>query len=152
VHPRAVLDGCRKSRHHRDFFFCSLFVLYPHFFVLTVLASSFCPYCTTHTIQTSMPPAGFERTISASQRPQTLALDRSATGIRSPDRPARSDSLDRLRYPDRPLNFVPSQSFPKYYQLKLLHCRIPNEHIVMYKYTTRNRAYEYRLLRYILFN
>jgi len=28
-----------------------------------------------------MPPAGFEPTISANERPQTKALDRSATGI-----------------------------------------------------------------------
>jgi len=28
-----------------------------------------------------MPPAGFEPTISAGQRPQTYALDRAATGI-----------------------------------------------------------------------
>ena len=31
--------------------------------------------------QTSMPPARFEPAILASDRPQTLALDRSATGI-----------------------------------------------------------------------
>ena len=41
-------------------------------------------YLTTHTVykrQTSMPPAGFEREIPADERPQTYALDRSATGI-----------------------------------------------------------------------
>ena len=37
----------------------------------------------THNRQTSMPPAGFEPAIPASDRPQTLALDRSATGIDS---------------------------------------------------------------------
>ena len=40
-------------------------------------------YLTTHNIhnrQTSMPPAGFEPTISAGERPQTYALDRAATG------------------------------------------------------------------------
>jgi hypothetical protein len=31
--------------------------------------------------QTSMPPAGFEPAIPASERPQTHALDRAATGI-----------------------------------------------------------------------
>jgi hypothetical protein len=41
----------------------------------------FCPYCATHTTQTSMPPAGFKPPIPAGDRPQTLALDRSATGI-----------------------------------------------------------------------
>ena len=33
----------------------------------------------THNIQTSMPPVGFEPTISAGERPQTYALDRAAT-------------------------------------------------------------------------
>jgi len=40
-------------------------------------------YLTTHNIhnrQTSMPPAGFEATISAGEQPQTYALDRMATG------------------------------------------------------------------------
>jgi hypothetical protein len=35
----------------------------------------------THKRQTSMTPAGFEPVISASERPQTHALDRAATGI-----------------------------------------------------------------------
>ena len=35
----------------------------------------------THNRQTSMPPVGFEPTISAGERPQTYALDRAATGI-----------------------------------------------------------------------
>ena len=34
----------------------------------------------THNGQTSLPPAGFEPTISAGERPQTYALDRAATG------------------------------------------------------------------------
>ena len=38
------------------------------------------PY-TTNTTQTSMPPAGFEPTIPVSGRPQTHAVDRTATGI-----------------------------------------------------------------------
>ena len=33
------------------------------------------------TTQTSMPPVGFEPTISAGERPKTYALDRAATGI-----------------------------------------------------------------------
>ena len=40
-------------------------------------------YLTTHNAhyrQTSMPPVGFEPTISAVERPQTYALDRAATG------------------------------------------------------------------------
>ena len=35
----------------------------------------------THNWQASMPPAGFEPAITAADRPQTLVLDRSATGI-----------------------------------------------------------------------
>jgi hypothetical protein len=35
----------------------------------------------THNRQTSIPPVGFEPTISAGERPQTYALDRAATGI-----------------------------------------------------------------------
>jgi len=35
----------------------------------------------THNRQTSMPPVGFEPTISTGERPQTHALDRAATGI-----------------------------------------------------------------------
>ena len=40
-------------------------------------------YMITHNIhnrQISMPPVGFEPTISAGKRPQTYALDRAATG------------------------------------------------------------------------
>ena len=40
-------------------------------------------YLTTHNIhnrQTSIPPVGFEPTISAGERPQTYTLDRAATG------------------------------------------------------------------------
>ena len=35
----------------------------------------------THNRQTSIPPVGFEPTILGSERPQTQALDRAATGI-----------------------------------------------------------------------
>ena len=43
-------------------------------------------YLTTHNAhnrQTSMPPVGFEPTITAGERPKTYALDRAATGIGS---------------------------------------------------------------------
>jgi len=39
------------------------------------------PDNTQHSQQTSMPPEGFEPTIPASERPQTHALDRAASGI-----------------------------------------------------------------------
>ena len=35
----------------------------------------------THKRQTSMPPVGFEPTVTAGEQPQTYALDRAATGI-----------------------------------------------------------------------
>ena len=62
---------------------------------------AFCPYCTTHTTQTSMPPAGFEPAIPASDRPQTLALDLSDTGIgrnRTRDLPSSSAVLNQVRH------------------------------------------------------
>ena len=60
----------------------------------------FCLYCTIYTTQTSMPTAGFEPAIPASEWPQTLAIDCSTTGIgfRFPYRPVRSESLYRLSY------------------------------------------------------
>ena len=45
VGPRVGLDGCGKSRPHRDFFYflvLSLYFIHTCFFVLTVLASTFC--------------------------------------------------------------------------------------------------------------
>jgi hypothetical protein len=41
----------------------------------------FCIFCLLPTTQTLMPPAGFEPSSRASERPCTLALDLSATGI-----------------------------------------------------------------------
>jgi hypothetical protein len=41
----------------------------------------------------------FEPATPAKFRPQTFALDRSATGIRTPDRQIRNESLHRLSYP-----------------------------------------------------
>jgi hypothetical protein len=57
------------------FLFCSIF------FVLIPLLFTFCPYCKTHTTQISMLSAGFEPASPANERPQTLALDRTATEI-----------------------------------------------------------------------
>jgi hypothetical protein len=58
-----------------------IFFIYLYFFVMIGLALPFVLYCTTHTIQTFMPLVGFEPETPVSDRPQTLALDRSATGI-----------------------------------------------------------------------
>ena len=46
-----------------------------------VAETSTCTTHNTHTRQESMPPAGIEPPIPASERPQTHALDRAATGI-----------------------------------------------------------------------
>ena len=101
VGPRAGLESCGRSHLHWRCF-RSLSILCPYLFVLIILA--FCLFVLTvqYTTQTSMPPAGSELAIPASARSQTLALERSATGIyriRFPDAAARSESLYRLSYP-----------------------------------------------------
>ena len=58
----------------------SLFTL-SYLFVLIVQAFPFCLNFTIHVSSTSMPSAGFEPATPACDRPQTLALDRSATEI-----------------------------------------------------------------------
>jgi hypothetical protein len=69
------MDGCGNLFPTGNIF-CSLFVLYPCFFVLIVLTFAFCSSCTTHTTPTCMLPAVFEPAIPAGDWPQTLALDR----------------------------------------------------------------------------
>ena len=102
---RTRLDGCRKSRPHRDFFFifsCTVFILQPFLFVcLECPAYYLFVFTVQHTTKTFMPQAGFEPVTPASDQSQTLTLVHSATGIgriRSPDHPARSKSLYRLSY------------------------------------------------------
>jgi hypothetical protein len=81
---RTPLDDTRLSQkreiHIRwdSFLFC---LLYLYFFVLIILALPFVLYCKIHITQTSMPPAGFEPATPVSDRWQTLAINRSATGI-----------------------------------------------------------------------
>ena len=67
-----------------------------------------------------MPPTGFEPATPVSDRPQTLILDRSATGIRYLDHPARSQSLYRLSYRGPwsllgPISVTTRQRFPLYH-------------------------------------
>ena len=52
----------------------------------------------THNRQTSMPPVGFEPTISASERPKTYALDRAATGTDITDEIMISDNLELMSF------------------------------------------------------
>ena len=77
---------------------------------------AFCPYSIT---KTSMPPAGFELAIPASDHPQTLALGWSATGIGSIRSPARSESLYRLRYLSPPYD-TDGYKKPEYVDTKIL--------------------------------
>ena len=60
-------------------FFCYLYFIRTCAFVFIVLHFAFLSL--QHTTHTSMPPAGIEPATPASDRAQTLALDRSATGI-----------------------------------------------------------------------
>ena len=52
----------------------------------------------THNRQTSMPPAGFEPTISAGERPQTYALDRTATGTGKQNRYELPNFIKNSKY------------------------------------------------------
>ena len=92
----AGLDGCGKC--------IPLYCIYSSSllgsFVFIVLHFAFCLYLQQ---TTNIHACGGIRTRSLpSDRPQTLALDLLATGIggiRSLDRPARSESVYRLSYP-----------------------------------------------------
>jgi hypothetical protein len=106
VGPRVGLDGCGKSRPHRDssfFFFFGLSVPYLYFFVLTVLALPFVVY---NTHNTNNHVAGRIRTRNPSKRsaadPSLRPLGHWDQLIRSPDRSACSESLHRLSYPGQP--------------------------------------------------
>jgi hypothetical protein len=59
----------------------TLFVLHPYLFLCLGYPVFYLLPLLKHTTQTFMPPAGFKPAIPASDRPQTLALDRSPTGI-----------------------------------------------------------------------
>ena len=81
----------------RNFVFCSVSVLCLYYFSPDCPGFAFYPCCTTQTTQISMPPAGSEPAIPASDRPQTFALARSATGIRTRNPSKRSASDPHLR-------------------------------------------------------
>ena len=83
--PSATLSTTNPTWTGPGFFFLRfplihLVLLNPSFLLHVTYVPYYCPY-TTNTTQTSMPPAGFEPTIPASERPQTHTLDRAATGI-----------------------------------------------------------------------
>ena len=85
--PRAGLDKCGKSRPHRDSFLCILSVL-------------LCPYCTTHNTNIHDPDGIRTRNPSkrSAARLRLRPLGHWDRRIRSPERPARSESLYRLSY------------------------------------------------------
>ena len=76
VGPRAVWTGAGNLAPQRDFFI----LLRICFSCLDCLHFAFCLFL-EQTKQTSIPTTEFEPAIPASDRPQTLALDRSATGV-----------------------------------------------------------------------
>jgi hypothetical protein len=83
-------------------------------------------YLTTHNIrkrQTSIPTAGFGPAIPASERPQTHALDRAATGIGQPDgfdTPSLSTIMNKLNFSILPESCLNSRhSVQK--QIRVLH-------------------------------
>ena len=81
-----VQHTIQKSMPPEAFFLYSLalFVRHPYLFLcLDCSAFTFCLYL-LHPTQTSMPPVEFKPAAQTSDRPQTLALDSSATGIIEP--------------------------------------------------------------------
>ena len=96
--PQDQSGGVRKTLPPPGFFCIVLYCVVFHQYLF--LCHNFLVFCLLSllTTQTSMTLRGFEPATAASDRPQTLALDRSATGIRPPDRPAHCESLYRLRY------------------------------------------------------
>jgi hypothetical protein len=130
VSPRAVLDGCGKSRPHRVLFlFCFLTSSLRMFLCLDCRCFCLCLYF-QNTTQKSLPPAGFEPAFPASDRPQLVALGRSATGIariRYPDRTVRSVSLYRMSCRGRTLRIIRLSLRSKRKSVLLVHrsvCRL----------------------------
>jgi hypothetical protein len=107
VGPRAGLDVCEKSRPHRDYFYASFFVRILCFIVLVLDFSMFFLYRTSVFLDCkgSFPPSLLE---DAAYWPDTQRTPLAKEGTneiwpaisqsRSPDRPARSQSLYRLSY------------------------------------------------------
>jgi hypothetical protein len=74
----------------------------------------------THNRQTSKPPVGFEPTISASERPQTYALDRAVTGTGSLTYTPKS-------FPCHPKIILPMEAIQTSYKiLKLRRQKVTN--------------------------
>ena len=112
--PQGRSGRVRKASPHRESFLfsCSLFICCPYSFLLFNCSAFF-----LFTVQqTSIPPAGFKPAIPASDRPQTLALDRSATGIGGFD-PRTTQPLTS-RYTD----WAMTAQFTKIYKMKNKNC------------------------------
>ena len=103
--PQRRCGQVRKISPQLEFSFIRCFTIYTSSVIVSaswfscILLFLVCTYNTQHKYPRS--PTEFEPTIPANDRPQNLALNRSATGIgriQSPDRPTRSESLYRLCY------------------------------------------------------
>ena len=98
--PRNSLDGCGKSRFHRNSEFLLSFSLciLPYLFLCPDCPAFYlCLYCTTH--NTNIQAAGGIRTRNPSKRAAISPRAATDIGIRSTDRLTRSESLYRLSYP-----------------------------------------------------
>jgi hypothetical protein len=100
VGRRAGLDVCKKSCPHRDFFFLVDLVTFCSFLTLVVrYCSSMLIACCGFSHYEKSDGFGRERTRNLGfQRPACKPLDHRSRWIRSPDRPACSQSLYRLSY------------------------------------------------------
>ena len=88
--PQGPSGRVRKISHSKGFSFCSYFLFFLYLFIFFQSLSSIVYFISSvlmsliilkHATQTSVPPVGFEPTIPASDQTQTLALERSTTGI-----------------------------------------------------------------------
>jgi hypothetical protein len=101
VGPRTGLDVCEKSRPQWIFFFIALVSSVSCTVCSSVLFVSYRTACCGFFHYEKSDGSGRERTRDLGfQRPARKPLDHRSRCIRSPDRPARSQSLYRLRYSD----------------------------------------------------
>ena len=104
--PRTGLDGCGSLTTPGLFFIITYSVLHPYLFLcLDCPACCLSAFTVQHRTQTCMTPGGIRTRHSASDRPQTLALDRSVPGIGfkpetvQPVEPIARRNTDWLSYP-----------------------------------------------------
>ena len=116
------MDG--KSRPDRDFLFvfsCSVFLLHPYLF-LCLRCPAFCPSVFTYNTHPCPQRDSNPKSQQASDSRPSLQTARplGSAGIRSPARPARSESLYRLSYPGP--HCCESYQIPLRLSRALFHC------------------------------